>query len=311
MTSRFPSPIAFGAALGFVDNPLDRLSGRRDDPQLIETLRQAPSARSLVLAGDAVVLGLDGSPWHPLAVAEAFDTVEQSAFLGERTGQAYFATGLRTDAAEGLAGRPVLLNDLRTIATQGLVANEDLGALSAAKALMHWHRTHGFCSNCGTPSLSAGAGWRRECPNCGTHHFPRTDPVVIMLAVDGERCLLGRQARFPPGMYSCLAGFLEPGETVEDAVRRELIEESGVEAGYVTYLGSQPWPFPASIMLGCLADATTTEVTVDTHELEDARWFSRAETRALLEGTHPAGLVCPKPMAIAHHIMRAWAFGEA
>jgi NAD+ diphosphatase len=302
---------AFGATLGYAENPLDRLSARRDDLAFIEQFRNATSSVSLVLAGDQAVLR-DGSPWFGLAEAEAFGAVQLSAFLGCLGNRAHFATGLGPDLAETLASREGLsLVDLRSAAVQGLVPNADLGALAQAKALFHWHRTHRFCPHCGKPSIVAGAGWRRECPICGTHHFPRTDPVVIMLAVDGERCLLGRQARFPPGMYSCLAGFVEPGETLEDAVRRELAEESGIRTGAVRYLGSQPWPFPASIMIGCIAQAATTDIIVDAVELEDARWFSRQEALAILEGRHPDGIVCPPPMAIAHHIMRAWAYDEA
>ena len=302
---------AFGSSLGFIDNPLDRLSARRDQPDVIDAFRQKPSAISLVLAGDTVVLRQDATPWLPLDLAEALDAVEHSVFLGERADRGCFATALSAAAAERLAAREDLrLIDLRSIATQGLVSNDDLGALAQAKAVMHWHRRHRFCSNCGAPTAMAGAGWRRECPSCGTHHFPRTDPVVIMLAVDGERCLLGRQKQFPPGMYSCLAGFLEPGETIEDAVRRELAEESGITTGFVSYLGSQPWPFPASVMIGCLAQAIETTLTIDKAELEDARWFSRDEARAMLEGRHPDGIKCPQPMAIAHHILRSWTYQE-
>ena len=134
----------------------------------------------------------------------------------------------------------------------------------------------------------------------------RLHRVVIMLATDGDRCLLGRQPRFPAGMYSCLAGFLEPGETIEAAVRREIGEEAGIACGAVTYLGSQPWPFPASLMIGCLVEAASTEIAIDQDELEDARWFTRDEVKAMLAGRHPAGFTCPFPMAIAHHIVRAW-----
>ena len=172
---------------------------------------------------------------------------------------------------------------------------------------MYWHQRHRFCSNCGAPTGVTAAGWRRECASCNAQHFPRTDPVAIMLAVRGEHCLLGRQSRFPPGMYSCLAGFIEPGETLEDAVRRELFEEAGTQVGAVRYLASQPWPFPASLMIGCLAEATSDAIVVDHNELEDARWFSREETRAMLEGRHPDGLACPQPIAIANSLMRAWA----
>jgi NAD+ diphosphatase len=162
------------------------------------------------------------------------------------------------------------------------------------------------------PSTVSSAGWKRECAACKAQHFPRTDPVVIMLATRGERCLLGRQARFAPGMYSALAGFLEPGETIEEAVRREVMEEAGVRVGRVTYMASQPWPFPATLMIGCLAEALTDEIIVDYSELEDARWFSRAEVQEMVGGAPengaPNGLGAPQPIAIARSLMRAWAF---
>ena len=180
--------------------------------------------------------------------------------------------------------------------------------LAAAKALMHWHARHRFCSNCGAPTEVAVAGWRRDCPVCKAMHFPRTDPVVIMLAVDGDACLLGRQPRFPKGMYSALAGFVEPGETIEAAVRREIREEAGVACGAVQYFASQPWPFPASLMIGCFAEAESRSLEVDRVELEDARWFSRDEAIALLERRHPDGLTAPTPMAIAHHLLKRWAY---
>jgi NAD+ diphosphatase len=173
---------------------------------------------------------------------------------------------------------------------------------------MHWHARRRFCSNCGSPNEVAAAGWRRECKVCKMQHFPRTDPVVIMLAVDGDACLLGRQPRFPKGMYSALAGFLEPGETIEAAVRREIQEEAGVDCGEVRYFASQPWPFPSSLMIGCFAQARSRALEVDRVELEDARWFSREEALALLERRHPDGLVAPIPMAIAHHLLKRWAY---
>jgi len=219
-----------------------------------------------------------------------------------------FALTLQKDAGEALAGRddvePV---DLRSIATRGLVPPGLLGSLGGAKAMLDWHNRHGFCANCGSRSVMNSAGWRRECPACSAQHFPRTDPVVIMLAIEGERCLMGRQTRFPPGMYSALAGFLEPGETAEDAVRREIHEEAGVRCTRVTYFASQPWPFPSSLMIGCFAQALSNEINVDHKELEDARWFSRDEIAAMFAGTHPHGLVAPQPVAIAHHLLKAFA----
>ena len=246
--------------------------------------------------------------------AAQFGEPIQAVFLGqgegERNGEgpALFALGFDKGATEApaLAAQfePV---DLRSIAMRGLVAPALLGALGQAKAMLDWHRRHRFCANCGGPSRSTSAGWRRSCDACGTQHFPRVDPVVIMLAIDGDRCLLGRQRQFAPGMYSALAGFVEPGETAEDAVCREVLEEAGVHCSGVTYFATQPWPFPSSLMIGCFARADDTEIVVDTTELEDARWFSRAEVKAMLAGTHADGLSAPKPFAIAHHLLRAFA----
>ena len=200
----------------------------------------------------------------------------------------------------------LLITDLRSIATTRLVAPEHVPPLAEAKSLLGWHARHRFCANCGAPTRDSHAGWRRDCPACGAEHFPRTDPVVIMLAVDGERCLLGRQARFAKGMWSCLAGFVEPGETIEEAVRRETREEAGIVCGRVAYFASQPWPFPMSLMIGCHARALTTDLIVDHAELEDARWFARDEVAAMMLRRHPDGLVLTHPFAIAHHIVRAW-----
>ena len=149
-------------------------------------------------------------------------------------------------------------------------------------------------------------GWRRDCPQCKAEHFPRTDPVVIMLASSGEHCLLGRSPRFVPTMWSCLAGFIEPGESMEDAVRRETREEAGITCGRVAYFATQPWPFPTSLMIGCHAEALTHEIVVDREELEGARWFSKDEVESMLMRKHPQGLTTPPPVAIAHHIIRAW-----
>jgi NAD+ diphosphatase len=150
------------------------------------------------------------------------------------------------------------------------------------------------------------AGWKRECGSCKTEHFPRTDPVVIMLAIDGERCLLGRAGRFVANMWSCLAGFIEPGESIEEAARRETLEEAGIVCGEVKYFRSQPWPFPMSLMIGCHARAESSTITVDRSELEDARWFTREETALMFLGQHPEKISIPPPIAIAHHIIRAW-----
>jgi NAD+ diphosphatase len=216
-----------------------------------------------------------------------------------------FATLIAAERAEALKQEGLLAIDLRSIAMQGLVPPPELGLLAEAKALMNWHQRHRFCPNCGAPSRPSVSGFRRDCPSCNTQHFPRTDPVAIMLPVRGDRCLLGRSARFASRVYSALAGFIEHGETIEAAVRREIKEEAGVTCGRVTYLASQPWPFPMSLMIGCHAEALTDEIIIDREELEDARWFSRAECASILAGTHPE-VACPAPFAIAHWLIRAF-----
>jgi NAD+ diphosphatase len=258
--------------------------------------------------------GLD--PLFPMSEITALGGAQVEAFLGlTPIGAPIFiallpdeAVELRSDASDGFLDRRILV--VRSIAMGGLVPQDQAAMLAAAKALMNWHARHRFCSNCGSPTEVAVAGWRRDCPVCKAIHFPRTDPVVIMLAVDGDACLLGRQPRFPKGMYSALAGFVEPGETIEAAVRREVREEAGVVCRAVQYFASQPWPFPASLMIGCFAEAESRKLEIDQVELEDARWFSRHEAIALVERRHPDSLTAPTPMAIAHHLLKRWAYNE-
>jgi NAD+ diphosphatase len=186
----------------------------------------------------------------------------------------------------------------------GLSAREaELAA--TARALSLWHATHGFCATCGVASAPAMAGWQRDCAGCGAHHFPRTDPVVIMLVTHGNRILLGRSPGWPEGMYSCLAGFVEPGETIEGAVRREVLEEAGVTVGDVRYVASQPWPFPASLMLGCVGEAVTDAIRIDPAELEDALWVTREEMVSVMIGEHPRVKPARKG-AIAHFLIANW-----
>ncbi len=305
-----PSDFAKSSAtLGFAHNALDRLANRRDDEAFQAEMAASPDARTLAVLGDDVVAKCHaGAPldlWFRFGEAAALGRPGQRVFLGADARGPAFA--VQVDAYAPVEARDGLASfNLRRVAAEGSVAPADLGALAEGRSLLAWHASHRFCGRCGTATRPSASGWRRECPDCGLHHFPRTDPVVIMLAVDGERCLMGRQPRFPPGMYSCLAGFLEPGETIEDAVRREIGEEAGIACGAVTYLGCQPWPFPSSLMIGCLVAAASTAIAIDREELEDARWFGRDEVRAMLAGRHPDGLTCPMPMAIAHHIVLAW-----
>ena len=303
------------AATGFGFNPLNRLSDRRDDAAWVARQRSDGRARALIFAGETPILrqvsgGLDAL--FDLAAAAELGEALDEAFLGLGDEGPLFARMLDASAAETLRGRAGLaMPDLRSIVIQGLLAPGVIGAQGQAKSLFYWHARHRFCGLCGAPTRTAAGGWRRECDACKAQHFPRTDPVVIMLAHDGDHCLMGRQARFAPGMFSCLAGFVESGETIEDAVRREIFEEAGVVTREVAYLASQPWPFPASLMIGCLARARSRELNVDTNEIEEARWFSREECRLILRGEHPARVFCPPRMAIANHLLHAWAVDGA
>jgi len=312
-------------SMAYVSGDLDRRADLRENAEALAALRAAPLARALVVARDQMVVG-GQEALLDLGAAQGIGAVRLEAFLGlTLEGAPRFAlwldddvVELREDTSDGfldkrvlvVPGRPELsLVDLRSLALKGAFDPPTLSAMATAKALFGWHASHGFCAKCGAPSEAAAAGWRRECPACKTQHFPRTDPVVIMLVSDGDHCLLGRQARFPKGFYSALAGFLEPGETIEAAVKREVWEEAGIACHDVVYHASQPWPFPTTLMIGCFAKATDRTIKIDHHELEDARWFSRAEVRQMLAGTHPEGFGAPNPMAIARTLVQTWAEG--
>lgn len=301
------------ALTGFATNRLDRREDLRAQLDAVTALRNRSDTRILAVAGETPVLKrLEGdalSVWFSHSETEALGPAQQEAFLGlTEEGAPRFARLLSRERADDLRDRGELfLTDLRSVALKRLVPESELGPLGEGKALLDWHARNRFCSQCGTPTQAGASGWRRECANCSAQHFPRTDPVVIMLVTRGENCLLARQARFAPGMFSCIAGFVEPGETFENAVRRESWEEAGLKVGTVRYLCSQPWPFPSSLMIGCLAQATSEEITLDMTELEAGRWFSREEARVMLGGTHPDGLSCPPHMAIANTLLKAWA----
>ncbi len=294
--------------LGYSEALIDRAAERRGDAAYLAAI--APASRVYVIGGEMVVLKRTANGHEALFApgeAHALGPARETVFLGLLDGAGRFGTALDAAAVEPLKARADLhVTDLRSIAVQGLVGGSDLAGLAEAKAMLHWHARHRFCANCGAPTAVTQGGWKRECPNCKAEHFPRTDPVVIMLATAGDRCLLGRQSRFVPGMWSCLAGFVEPGESIEQAVRRETVEEAGIVCGRVTYMASQPWPFPMNLMIGCHAQALSTDIVVDKTELEDARWFDRDEIALMLARRHPDGLGTPPPVAIAHHIIRDW-----
>jgi len=314
------------AATGFAINGLDRMVAAREDEAAFARSLKDPQSSAVLLCQDFAVVrrdarGLQGI--FSLSELESLSEMPEAVLLGQSGSGAVFGLPLRENLlAAQTAGDPphhrlvrdrpeLVAVNVRSLALEGHLSPNAIGLIGQAKSLLGWHARHRFCSACGLPTQMAGAGWRRECGNCGASHFPRTDPVVIMLVVQGEECLLGRQPRFPKGMYSALAGFLEPGETIENAVRREIFEESGIHVGRVNYHASQPWPFPSSLMIGCIAEATSKAVTMDKAELEDCRWFHRTELRRMFAADHPEGLSAPQPIAIAHLLMRDWLEGKA
>lgn len=305
-----PERMELSARTGFAANLADRAAELRDDPAAQAALRAAPDARFAVVAGEKPVLRRKGDGftiWHDANQLAALGAIDHEILLGRDAGAGRFGARIAPEAGEILKDDPALLVlDLRSLAIQRLLPAEELGAIGETKAMTDWHARHRFCANCGAPAQASPGGWKRECSACNAQHFPRTDPVTIMLVTHGDRCLLARQARFPPGMHSAIAGFVEPGETIEDAVRRETLEETGLVVGKVTYLATQPWPFPSSLMIGCLAEALNDDIKLDHTELEAGRWFSRDEARLMLKGQHPDGLTAPVHIAIANTLLKAW-----
>ena len=287
---------------------LERAAALRGDDAKLAAFLKHPRAGVYVVGGESIVLKAQGAAPDPLFSpdeARALGAARETVFLGLLHDAPRFGIGIDQAAIEALKARADLkLIDLRTIAVQGEVDTVHVPPLAEAKAILGWHARHRFCPNCSAATVLTQAGWRRDCPVCKAEHFPRTDPVVIMLPIKGDRCVLGRSPRFPPTMWSCLAGFCEPGESIEEAVRREVAEEVGVTCARVRYFASQPWPFPASLMIGCHAEAVSDEVVIDKSEIEDARWFDRAELKSMLLRQHPQELSTPPPIAIAHHIIR-------
>ncbi len=304
---------------GYSESLLDRAADRRSDARWMAAAQA--SGRYILFDGDrplfTVTNGAAPDPIFDSAAAEALRADRSRAiFLGLDGDVAVFAAPVTGFEAEEQAGEATFGSnelkaiDVRSIAVQGVVAPSMLGPIAQAKSMLDWHARHRHCANCGAATNASDAGYRRDCPACGAQHFPRTDPVVIMLVIDGEDCILARSPRFLPGMFSALAGFIEPGETIEEAVRREVREEVGISVGRVGYHSSQPWPFPSSLMIGCWAEALTREIVLDASELESGRWFSRNEVESILAGQHDGGVGAPPKMAIAHQLLKSFVEGE-
>jgi NAD+ diphosphatase len=296
---------------------LDRVAMRRSDAEFVKAKLAASGARVLLLADLKPVIRSNAErttarlAWFSSQELAGFGLpVADALFLGvDAAGNGHFALAVTEHRTRLVSGaietlRPIV--DLRSLAMQGAMSREELSLCGQARALAQWHENARCCGHCGGQTLVKDGGWRRKCWACGLEWFPRTDPVVIMLISDGERCLLAHEHRYGDKMYSALAGYVEPGEDVEHAVRREVLEETNVKVGAVTYHSSQPWPFPHSLMIGCHGRAESTEITIDSGEIAEARWFSRDEARQMLERRHPEGLHVPGRQAIANVLIAAF-----
>jgi NAD+ diphosphatase len=303
----------------FSGSPLNRASEKRTDADWIKSRLHDPASLIFPMWRlEPFLLGSQKSPSPgalglvPPGIAdELADGEAPCIFLGLDGETALFALDISAAAKPGEVGPLAGLGyfcDARTAAQ--LVSIKHAAIIAQAKALIDWHQRHGFCPRCGSPTRIMDAGYRRLCAKCNAEHFPRVDPVVIMLATHGDTCLIGRGQQFPAGMFSALAGFMEPGETIEEAVRRELMEEASVKVSEVTYYATQPWPFPSSLMIGCFAQAESRQAQVDGNELAEVRWLERSIARAVIAGERVDGVRLPPPIAIAHHLIRTWALGE-
>lgn len=290
-----------GGAIAFAGARLDRADHIRSDPDKLGALMDW-RARLLKLDGLDPALAHDGGlDWGTLADAPAD---AELVFLGLMDGKGCFAA---IPAAGSVGAGPPSPGLWRALASMG---PEDLATYGGARSLVDWHARHRFCARCGNPTVLTKGGWQRNCTDtavCKGEHFPRVDPVTIMLVEHDGQVLLGRQPRFPPRRFSALAGFVEPGESIEEAVAREVHEEAGVRVRDVSYIASQPWPFPSSLMIGCHSHTDDPALTVDTTELEEARWFTREEVAyAMTPGNEDGAFIAPPPHAVAHHLLKWW-----
>jgi NAD+ diphosphatase len=299
---------------------LNRRGERRSDRDWIDGLRAAPAARYILLAD--LKLAIVSNPERTRTRLRIFSggeltelglNLKDAFFLGQaEDGAPHFAIALTVAemaAIPDAAGLLAPLVDLRSLALQGQLSTEEIALAGQARALAVWHATHRCCGRCGARTRSRDGGWRRDCWSCGQMHFPRSDPAVIMAIIHEDRLLLGHEHRFAEKLYSVLAGFVEPGDDIETAVRREIMEEAGVRVGAVHYVASQPWPFPHSLMIGCWGEALSDAITIDVTELAEVRWVSRAEVVAMLAGEHPQEHRVPPPLSISHTLIRAFAEG--
>ncbi len=304
----------------FAGNPLDRGEVERRDENWIAEQARSPHSRFLPMRGPHVLVNADaegsGGPalgWLSWADLESHVTGAAPLLLGMLDGTTYFAIDLtgEGEAAEAVEAMGGYRFEEARAAAETLLTGVEAGIMAQGRAQVNWHNRHRFCSVCGQPTVVRRGGQKRECLACGAEHFPRTDPVIIMLVHDGERCLLGQSRGRLQAMnrYSALAGFMDQGEAIEEAVAREVMEEAGIRVRKVMYHSSQPWPFPSSLMIGCHAEADSTSINMDDEEMTDVQWFDRSEVLLALDEKSEK-LRLPGPIAIAHHLIRAWALRE-
>lgn len=298
--------------IAFAGNPLRRHSENHPTKAWVETQLTNTAAVFLpFFKGDPLII--DGSPAYlQMAARSAFPATTPLVFLGMDPRQPVpcpvFALDASASSADAQSAPFADLGQYENLrGAAGMVKGPDLAIAGQGRWLLLWHEANGYCARCGAPSEMADGGAKRHCPNCGADHFPRTEPVAIVLVTHGDECLLGRGPNFPPGFMSALAGFAEAGETLEECAVREIHEEAGVRIHSVRYQFSQPWPFPASLMMGCFATAEDKVLTLDKTEIEDARWFSRRDIRRLLDGGKDQEIRIPPTFTIAHHLVKRWA----
>lgn len=316
--------------LMFGESPLDRMDEKRKDYQWLMSEIAHPISRFVVISNEQALMTV--KPNFAVcyltfgAVHQLMNEGAPWVFLGHDGERSYFAIGLIESQSEDvMATEFEKFIDLRSIAhsasfnEKGKVSDIKTGEtaiLAGAKSILKWHLSHRYCAKCGTETAMQNGGFMRQCPSdaCGAQHFPRTDPVVIMLAFKGDKCLLGRGPTWPERRFSALAGFMEPGETIEEAVRRELWEEAGIRGGEVRYFSSQPWPFPSTLMIGCFVEALNDEIEIRDGELEVAQWVSKIDILTAFKvdesdekEASKAPLLLPPPLAIAHHLIANWA----
>ena len=295
----------------FAGNPMDRGEVARRDEQWLAAQASNPSSRMLPMWQlNVPVSARQTLAWLNADDLRRLNVDAQPIFLGLLDGLAHFVVDVSAADRGAVEQGGATFEDART--TAEYLSGPESGIVAQARAQLSWHSRHGFCAVCGHPTAIARGGQVRRCPQCNTEHYPRTDPVVITVVHDGDRCLLGQSRGRLVAMrrYSALAGFMDQGESIEEAVSREVMEEAGIQVGAVRYHSSQPWPFPSSLMIGCHADAATTEIRKDDEEMADVQWFPRQEVLLALEERSEI-LAIPGPTAIAHHLIRAWANGEA